>query len=50
MKMYLAHAALTLSTSAYAADLGVVVWDEPGDAASPFDWTGPCLGLHAGYG
>ncbi|SFZ80603.1 outer membrane immunogenic protein [Devosia enhydra] len=49
MKIYLALAALTVSTSAYAADLSMVspIYPAP---VSTFDWTGPYIGLHAGYG
>ncbi|GLS18483.1 porin [Labrys miyagiensis] len=51
MKFALGFAALLLSVgSAFSADLPMVKPSEPVAPVTPFDWTGPYIGLHAGYG
>lgn len=43
-------AALLSSTSVYAADLALKPVEPEAPVVTPYDWTGPYLGLHAGYG
>lgn len=43
-------AALLSTTSVYAADLAMKPVEPEAPVVTPYDWTGPYLGLHAGYG
>src|SRR5579859_7915580 len=42
--------ALLCSTSVYAADLAAQTADPVPPVVTPYDWSGPYIGLHAGYG
>lgn len=42
--------ALMCSTSVYAADLAATAVDPVPPVVTPYNWSGPYVGLHAGYG
>ena len=42
--------ALLCSTSVYAADLAAQAVEPVAPVVTPYNWSGPYVGLHAGYG